>query len=160
MGTGRRDARTVNAYSPAVLEASIEVGCDAARAWTLLADIAQTPTWVPGIAEARVLEGEATRPQVVEFVSMPSTGSLEYRLRYSYDEATRTLRWSAVGVDQRGLEGEGQIEPISDRRCRLRYQLRTWAGRSVPRWAQAALADDTAQRTVEAFRRWAEAAAR
>ena len=141
-----------------MLEANIEVGCAAARAWALLADVGQTPAWVPGIAEAQVIEGEAARPQVVQFVSMPSTGSLEYRLRYSYDEVTRTLRWTAAGVDQRGLEGEGQIEPISDERCRLRYQLRARAGRSVPRWAQAALADDTAQRTVEAFRRWAEAA--
>jgi hypothetical protein len=88
---------------------------------------------------------------------MPSTGSLEYSLRYGYDDGARTLRWTAVAADQRGLEGHASIEAIDGGRCRLRYQLRTWAGRSVPRWAQAALAGDTAQRTVEAFRRWAEA---
>jgi hypothetical protein len=140
-----------------VREASIEVGCAAARAWELLADVAATPAWVPGLADAHVIEGDAGRPQVVQFTSMPSTGSLEYRLRYAYDDGARTLRWTAVGADPRGLEGEASIEPLDGDRCRLRYQLRTWAGRSVPRWAQAALEGDTAQRTVEAFRRWAEA---
>lgn len=144
------------AYSPAVLEATIEVGCDAEAAWQLLADIGQTPDWVPGIAEAKVLAGEATRPAMVGFVSMPSTGSLEYRLSYGYDEGTRTLTWWAVGDDARGLEGEAKIEAVDAGRCRLVYRFRTWSGRTVPRWAQAALADDTAQRTVEAFRRWAE----
>ena len=139
-------------------EATIDVGCAAPRAWQLLADVAATPEWVPGLAEARVIAGAAARPQVVQFVSMPSTGSLEYRLRYSYDDAARTLRWAAVGADPRGLEGEARIEALDGDRCRLRYQLRTWAGRSVPRWAQAALEGDTAQRTVEAFRRWAESA--
>lgn len=146
------------AYSPAVLEATIDVRCDAARAWELLADIGQTPEWVPGIAEARVLEGDAKRPAVVAFVSMPSTGSLEYQLRYRYDEATRTLSWSAGDDEARGLEGDAQIVPLPDGHCRLRYQFRTWAGRTVPRWAQAALAGDTAQRTCEAFRRYAESA--
>lgn len=142
-----------------MLEASIEVGCSAAHAWRKLADIAATPAWVPGVAEARVIEGDPARPQVVGFVSMPSTGSLEYSLRYTYDDATRTITWAPVGSESRGLEGEARLEIVDDGRCRLHYQLRTWAGRSVPRWAQAALAGDTAQRTVEAFRRWAEAAA-
>ncbi|MBK9035221.1 MAG: SRPBCC family protein [Myxococcales bacterium] len=140
-----------------MLEATIEVRCTAARAWQLLADIAATPAWVPGIADARVIEGDSVRPAVVQFTSMPSTGSLDYRLRYTYDDDTRTLGWSpAVVDDARGLEGVARIEAIADDRCLLHYQLRTWAGRTVPRWAQAALADDTAQRTVAAFRRWAE----
>lgn len=146
------------AYSPRVLEATIEVACAADDAWRLLADVAATPRWVPGVAEARVIEGDPARPQVVQFVSMPSTGSLEYRLRYTYDEAARILRWNPAGSDARGLEGEARIDALDGARCRLSYQLRTWAGRTVPRWAQAALADDTAQRTVEAFRRWAERA--
>lgn len=142
-----------------MLEATADLACPAARAWDLLADVMQTPAWVPGLAEARVIEGDAARPQVVQFVSMPSTGSLEYSLRYSYDDATRTLRWTPVGADARGVEGEARIEALDGDRCRLRYQLRTWAGRTVPRWAQAALAGDTAQRTVDAFQRWALAPA-
>ena len=146
-------------YSPAVLEASIEVACSADRAWQLLADIGATPDWVPGIAEARVIDGAPHRPSVVQFTSMPSTGSLTYTLRYTYDDDTRTLGWSpATTDDARGLEGAARIEAVAPDRCILHYQLRAWAGRTVPRWAQAALASDTAQRTVEAFRRWAQTA--
>jgi carbon monoxide dehydrogenase subunit G len=142
-------------YSPPVLEASIEIACAPDRAWQRLADVMATPDWVPGIAEAKLIDGSELRPAVVQFTSMPSTGSLRYRLRYTYDDDTRTLGWSPAGTDDaRGLEGTARIEAIADDRCILHYQLATWAGRSVPRWAQAALASDTAQRTVEAFRRY------
>lgn len=145
---------TAMPYSAGVLEASIEIACSPDRAWRLLADILATPDWVPGIAEARVVEGPATRPAIVQFTSMPSTGSLSYRLRYTYDDDTRTLGWSPAGTDDaRGLEGTARIEAKDDGTCILHYQLATWAGRTVPRWAQAALEGDTAQRTVAAFRR-------
>lgn len=140
-----------------MLEASIEVPCSADHAWRLLADVAGTPAWVPGIAEAKVESGDPARPAVVQFTSMPSTGSLTYRLRYTYDDDTRTLGWSPAADDPRGLEGTARIEAVDPDRCLLHYQLRAWAGRTVPRWAQAALADDTAQRTVAAFRRHATA---
>lgn len=141
-------------YSPPVPEASIEIACSADRAWSLLANILATPDWVPGIAEARAVDGAPARPSVVEFTSMPSSGSLSYRLRYTYDDDTRTLGWSPAGADDgRGLEGTARVEAIADERCILHYQVASWAGRAVPRWAQAALASDTAQRTVEAFRR-------
>ncbi|MEZ4398803.1 MAG: SRPBCC family protein [Kofleriaceae bacterium] len=139
-----------------MLEASIEVPCSADHAWRLLADVPAAPDWVPGLAEARVVDGRPERPAVVQFTTMPSTGSLTYRLRYTYDDDTRTLGWSPAGTDDaRGLEGTARIEAIAADRCILHYQLATWAGRTVPRWAQAALADDTAQRTVDAFRRHA-----
>lgn len=146
------------AYSRRVLQASIELPCSPDRAWALLADVSATPEWVPGIADARVIDGPSHRPTVVQFTSMPSTGSLTYRLRYTYDDDTRTLGWSPAGTDDpRGLEGTARVEAIAADRCILHYQLRAWAGRAVPRWAQAALEGDTAQRTVEAFRRHAQA---
>lgn len=145
-------------YSPAVPsvpEASIELDCPAAAAWERLADIEQVPSWVPGVAEATVLERDG-RARVVQFVTMPSTGSLVYRLRYGYDEAERTLRWSPEDGQDRRLDGVARIVDLGGGRCRLDYRQESWAGRAVPRWAQAALADDTAARTVEAFRRWIE----
>lgn len=136
-------------------EASIDVACSAAHAWALLTDIERVPAWVPGVAEVDILERDG-HARLVQFVTMPSTGSLVYRLRYQHDEAERTQRWSSVQGDERGLDGSARIVDLGDGRCRLHYQLSAWAGRAVPRWAQAALADDTPQRTVEAFRRWAE----
>jgi uncharacterized membrane protein len=144
-------------YSPAVPDASIELDCSADAAWALLTAIERIPEWVPGVAEVEVLERAAlvTRAQ---FVTMPSTGSLVYRLRYAHDPAERTQRWSSLEGEERGVDGAARIVALADGRCRLHYSLSSWAGRAVPRWAQAALVDDTPQRTVEAFRRWAEAA--
>ena len=136
-------------------DASIEVACTAAQAWALLIDVARIPAWVPGVAEVEILEQDQL-PRLAQFVTMPSTGSLVYRVRYELDEAARVQRWSSIAGDERGLDGGARIEDLGDGRCRLHYSLSSWAGRAVPRWAQAALADDTAQRTVEAFRRWVE----
>ncbi|HVV85980.1 MAG TPA: SRPBCC family protein [Kofleriaceae bacterium] len=139
-------------------DASIDVECPAARAWELLTDLERVPAWVPGVAEVELLErGPDGRARLVQFVTMPSTGSLVYRVRYQHDEAERTQRWSSVEGDERGLDGAARILDLGDGRCRLHYQLSSWAGRAVPRWAQAALATDTPQRTVDAFKRWAEA---
>lgn len=137
------------------MEASIEVVRTAGEAWDLLVDLERIPAWVPGVAEVEVLERDP-RPTLVQFVTMPSTGSLVYRLRYQHDDAERTVRWSPVEGDDRALEGAARIVDLGGGRCRLDYRLASWAGKAVPRWAHAALADDTAQRAVEAFKRWAE----
>ncbi len=137
------------------MEASIEIARSATEAWDLLVDLERIPAWVPGVAEVEVIEGGA-RPTLVQFVSMPSTGSLVYRLRYQHDDAERTVRWSSDEGDDRRLEGAARIVDVGGGRCRLDYRLASGAGKAVPRWAQAALADDTAQRAVAAFKRWAE----
>lgn len=136
-------------------DASIEVACTADEAWTLLTAIERIPEWVPGVAEVAILERDehVTRAQ---FVTMPSTGSLVYRLRYAHVAPERTQRWSSVEGEERGVDGAARIVDLGGGRCRLHYSLSSWAGRAVPRWAHAALADDTPQRTVESFRRWAE----
>jgi uncharacterized membrane protein len=138
-----------------VADASIEVACSADVAWSLLTAVERIPEWVPGVAEVEILErdGLVTHAQ---FVTMPSTGSLVYRLRYAHDAAERTQRWSSLEGEERGVDGAARIVALADGRCRLHYTLSSWAGRAVPRWAHAALADDTPQRTVESFRRWAE----
>lgn len=140
-------------------DASIEVACSADAAWALITAIERIPEWVPGVAEVEILErdGLATRAQ---FVTMPSTGSLVYRLRYAHDPSERTQRWSSLEGEERGVDGAARIVDLGGGRCRLHYTLSSWAGRAVPRWAHAALADDTPQRTVESFRRWAETLAR
>ena len=146
-------------YSPRVADASIEVACTADEAWALLSAVERVPAWVPGVAEVEIL-ARGRHVELAQFVTMPSTGSLVYRVRYQHDDGERSQRWSSVEGDERGIDGAARIEDVGGDRCRLHYSLSSWAGRAVPRWAQAALADDTAQRTVEAFRRWAEATVR
>jgi uncharacterized membrane protein len=147
-------------YSAAVADASTEVACTADAAWSLLTAIERIPEWVPGVAEVAVLERDAAGGGLAvraQFVTMPSTGSLVYRLRYAHDPAERTQKWSSLEGEERGVDGAARIVALADGRCSLHYTLSSWAGRAVPRWAHAALADDTAQRTVESFKRWAEA---
>jgi hypothetical protein len=163
------------------IAASVDLACAAERGWALLADVRRVPEWVPGVADAEVLESDAAgRAVLVRFVSMPAAGSLDYVLRYSYDEGARTLRWwtddaprsgaqrasaraerELAARDERALrslEGEARISERPGG-CRLDYVLTTWAARTLPAWAQASLADDTPERTARAFQRWVTSSA-
>lgn len=136
--------------------ATIELACDAAFAWSLLADPRLAGEWVTGVAEAEVVaqtgDGRALR---VRFTGMPSVGSASYEVEYRYDEAERTLTWHTVEGD-RPIEGHARIEVIDAARCRLHYVLRVRTPGSLPRWARDSLADDTPARAVGAFQRFVE----
>ncbi len=141
----------------ASVTASVDLACSAAHAWSLLADVRRVPEWVPGVADASVLETDAAGRAVrVRFVGMPAAGSLVYVLRYRYDDAARTLRWLTDVGDERSIEGEARISERPGGGSRLDYLLSSWSARSLPTWAQATLADDTPERAVHAFKRWAE----
>jgi carbon monoxide dehydrogenase subunit G len=137
--------------------ATIEIGADAAFCWTLLADPRLVPDWIPAVAQVEVLEHDAGGRAVrVQYVGMPSTGSIDYQLSYRYDEAARRMTWTPAGVAERELDGAAWIEALAGGRCRLHYELVTRTGRGLPQWARDTLADDTADKVVRAFQRFAE----
>jgi hypothetical protein len=116
------------------------------------------PDWVPAVAQVDVMlrdsDGYATRAR---YVGMPSTGSLEYEMAYTYDAAARRVAWTtATGAAERELSGEARLEDLGDGRCRLHYTLASRTGRALPQWARDTLADDTADKVVRAFQRFAE----
>ncbi|MCB9558867.1 MAG: SRPBCC family protein [Kofleriaceae bacterium] len=137
--------------------ASIEIPCDAAFCWALLADPLLAPEWIAGVAEAEVLErdaeGRATR---VRFVGMPSAASMVYEMAYQYDPGGRRMEWVTAGEADRRLEGEAWIEELGPGRCQLHYAMTSSASGSLPYWARDSLADDTPARVVRAFQRLAE----
>ncbi len=137
-------------------QATIEIACDAAFAWTLLADPRLAGEWVTGVAEAEVVthdgDGRALR---VRFTGMPSVGSTTYEVEYRYDESARTLRWHTVD-GERPIEGSARIEPLPSGHCQLHYEFRARTPGSLPRWARDTLADDTPTRVVAAFQRFVE----
>lgn len=138
-------------------EATIELACDAAFAWTLLAEPRLAAEWVIGVADAEVLEVDAAgRAGRVRFTGMPSAASLDYVMAYSYDEADRRLRWHTVGETDRALDGEAWIESLGPAACRLHYALNAQVSRALPAWARDTLADDTPAKVVRAFQRFAE----
>ncbi len=137
------------------VNAGVDLACSADDAWSRLADVRRVPEWVPGVADASVLETDAAgRATRVRFVGMPAAGSLVYVLLYRYDDASRTLRWLTDAGDERSIEGQARISERPGGGCRLDYVLQTWSARSLPVWAQTNLADDTPERTVRAFQRW------
>jgi len=139
------------------VETTIEIECGAAACWDLLRDPLLVPEWVAGVAEAIVLTRDPDgQPVEVRFVGMPSTASIDYVLAYSYQPAERRLRWRTVGGDDRRLDGEAWLVALDGDRCRFHYRLQSWTADSLPRWARDTLADDTPDRVVRAFQRFAE----
>lgn len=137
--------------------ATADIACDAALAWTLLADPRLASEWVLGIADAEVLElDERGRPARVRFTGMPSAASLEYTMAYRYDEDGRRLSWGTVGDTDRSIDGEAWIEALGAATCRLHYTLTARASNALPFWARDTLADDTPAKVVKAFQRFAE----
>lgn len=142
---------------PAEATATIDIACDAAFCWTLLADPRLASEWVLGVADAEIVELDAAgRPGQVRFTGMPSAASLDYVVAYTYDEAARRLRWRTVGEAERTVDGEAWLEPLGAATCRLHYVLTTRAAKSLPTWARDTLADDTPAKVVKAFQRFAE----
>jgi hypothetical protein len=138
-------------------EATIEIACDAALCWSLLADPRLVPEWIAGVADADVVAtDDRGRPIDVRFVGMPSTAAIAYQLAYAYDDDARRIRWSTVDDAERRVAGEAWIVDLGASRCRLHYALDSWAAGSLPRWARDTLADDTPARAVGAFQRFAE----
>lgn len=141
--------------------ATIEIGVDVERCWTLLADPRLVPEWVPAVAQVDVIERDAAGRAVrVAFVGMPSTGSLEYELDYRYDDDERRVSWTTAGAlerePERQIVGEARLEDLGGGRCRLHYALAARAGRGLPQWAKDTLADDNAEKVARAFQRFAE----
>jgi hypothetical protein len=119
------------------------------------------PEWIAGVADAEVEEADAAgRPLTVRFVGMPSTASVGYACTYQYDDAGRSLRWTTREGAERRIEGHAWLEELEPARCRFHYALSTWTAGSLPRWAKDTLADDTPERVVRAFERFAARRAR
>lgn len=138
----------------------VEIAASAERCYHLLCDVTRVPEWVSGVADVRILELDSQqRPVLVRFVGMPGRASLEYAVRYTYDDPRRTLRWRTEGTEQRHLEGEAAITAIDAARAVLRYALSTWAAESLPAWARSSLLSDQPEAVALAFKRWAERSA-
>lgn len=138
-------------------EAEIEIPHDADTAYGHLCDVRSVPQWVRGVARVDVIEtDEQGRATLARFISMPARASVSYTLRYRYEDHERRVEWHSEERTERALQGRAQVVPLSEDRCRLRYELDVWNAASIPMWARAALKEDAPQAVVQAFRRWLE----
>jgi len=135
--------------------ADVEIERDASACYSLLCDVSRLPEWVTEIATVTVVDALPDgRAAVAEFVTMPGSGSLSYRLAYRYDDGERIVRWSNAEAADREVRGEAWVEPLGAGRCRVRYGLFTSVSGASPFWAQQALEKDQPAAVAAAFRRW------
>ena len=79
---------------------SILVNAKPEALYELASDFANYPSWVADLKKVTIVAtDESGRPLDVEFRAAAFGRSSTYTLRYNYDDAPTTLRWSQVSSD-------------------------------------------------------------
>ena len=79
---------------------SILVNAKPEALYELASDFANYPSWVADLKKVTIVaKDESGRPLDVEFRAAAFGRSSTYTLRYNYDDAPTTLRWSQVSSD-------------------------------------------------------------
>jgi uncharacterized protein YndB with AHSA1/START domain len=125
VGTGDASERAVRRYGPIVgLEVGREVAAPAEQVWDLLVDTARWPAWGPTVAGAEVLAGaDGTRigPGARGRVRTSLGPTLPFEVRAF--EPGRRWTWAVAGVPATGH----RVEPLGPGRCRVTFEVPTWA---------------------------------
>jgi hypothetical protein len=128
--------------------AIIDVARPPDECWRALTDPSLFPAWMPGLRKAEVLSREpGGLPHEVHF---ERSASLVYSLVYSYDLATRTIRWEPHEHVRDAVRGFIRIDPHPDG-ARLTCKLEQGAGRKT-----GDLSLGSAQTILGAFAHWLE----
>lgn len=122
------------------------VSRDPDACWRAFIDPATLGAWVPGLRKARVISLDADgRPLEILF---EFGESLTYSLVYTYDAATREVKWQPRTGKHDAVAGFAKFETV-DGTTQITYGLEHGDGRSP---AETALGDITA--LVASFARW------
>lgn len=119
--------------------------------WKLFTDVALLGAWVPGLRRALVLTKERGLPAEVHF---EFATSLAYTLVYSYDAASREVRWEPKLGKRDGVSGFARFVAEGDG-TQITYGLEQGDARTP---ADRALGDPAT--LVTALQRWLAAADR
>lgn len=145
------------ADDPNLTYVEVEVELSADSCYRLVSDPTRSPEWVTGVADVKVVDtDDRDRALIAQFISMPNRGSMAYRLEYTYDDESRTVRWHIDDTTLRDLKGEVSVTPIDDGRCTVRYGLLASAAEVLPGWAAVQLREESPDSVAAAFKRWAE----
>lgn len=116
--------------------------------WRAFTDAGRTPTWVPGLKAASVVEKDGDGlPLEVRFQYV---AGLDYALVYTYDKTRKVVRWEPRPdeIERGGVRGFARFDEI-DVGTRFTSALEHDEGRKA---AERAL--DNPNQLVEAFSRW------
>ena len=116
--------------------------------WHGFVDASRLAQWVPVLRSARLVEMRDGMPREIAFELLTGTS---YSLLYTYDLATRTIRWEPKPDTIGGISGEARFEE-SDRGTLVMLAIHRHPGRS---FAERSL--DDAHELVAAFVRWMDA---
>lgn len=116
--------------------------------WHALIDASLLAAWVPGLRRARVVELDTNG--LAHEVLFEFSTSLTYSLVYSYDAATRELRWEPRIGKRDAVRGFARFDAC-DGGTKMVYALEQGAGRNA---ADLALGDPGM--VSIAFARWVE----
>ncbi len=108
--------------------------------WRLFTDVTLLTSWVPGLRQAEIITGTRAQPSEIHF----EHGTHAYTLVYTYNKASREVRWEPkLGKDE-GVTGFVRFDPDGSG-TRITYGIEHGDARGA-----AERADD-AQRLVDAF---------
>jgi uncharacterized protein YndB with AHSA1/START domain len=118
---------------------------DPETCWRLFTDVTQLTSWVPGLRQAQIITGTRAAPSEIHFEFAGPSDELAYTLVYTYDKATREVRWEPKLGRNAGVTGFVRFDQDTDG-TRVTYGLEHGDARGV---AERELGD--AQLLLEAF---------
>lgn len=135
----------------------------------VLDDVAEYPKFMPYVAEARVLRGDASGRVTYQRLAPPMVGERDYTIRVDYDtQQTKsgpsfTNRWHAANdlgpAERSGVtrvkitEGSWHLEPTDDHKTRATYLIFSDSGGSLPTFVANAASRSAIPRLFAAVRK-------
>jgi len=116
------------------------VPCDPQTCWRAFTAVSTLVDWVPGLLRAQTIAMSRGLPGEVHFEHV---GGYAYTLVYSYDVATREVRWEPKLGPREGVSGFARFDAAPDG-TELIYGLEPGAARG----------EADVQRIVDAFVDW------
>jgi ribosome-associated toxin RatA of RatAB toxin-antitoxin module len=104
-------------------EASTEIDAPIGEVWPVVEDVASAPDWQDGLDAMEPLErDDKGRVLVAKSTTDAKVRKVTTRVRFSYDEASHTVRWEQEKGDLKSLVGSWELEDLGGR-TKATYRL-------------------------------------
>lgn len=143
-------------------EKVLEIKASPAKCFETICDFESYPEWQKSIQQAVVLEREDGRPVIVEYTLDAMLKSINYTLRYEYedkDPKRMVLRWFYVGGDLKKIEGRYIFEEIGPEKTRAKFYLEVDIGIWAPKFVLEKFKELTMKESIQSLKERVESAA-
>ena len=138
---------------------SMQINAKPATCFQIIADFEKYPAWQKRVKEVTILEQEHGRAVIVEYALDATLKTINYTLRYSYDEKDPKkllLSWDYVGGDLKKIVGSYIFEEVAEGKTNVTFYLQIEIGQWVPNFVMHAFREGSMQETLEALKKRAE----